>query len=92
MRPILDKVVLKRAESEDSTPGGLVLPDNAKEKPQKGLVVAVGPGPRNETGEYSPMEMKEGDTVYFNKYVGNEITIAGEKYMVVAEKDILLVV
>ncbi|MBE0476490.1 MAG: co-chaperone GroES [Coriobacteriia bacterium] len=91
LKPLGDRVVVKPAEAEEQTKSGLFIPDTAKEKPQKGSVVAVGEG-RYEEGKRIPMDVKEGDVVIYRKYGGTEIKIEGEDYMILEERDILAVV
>ncbi len=89
--PLDDRVVLQRLEAEDTTQGGIVLPDAAKEKPQKGKVVAVGPGRVLDDGSRVGLEAKKGDTVLFGKYAGTEVTVDGEEYVIMKESDLLAV-
>jgi chaperonin GroES len=89
IRPLNDRVVVKRVEEEAKTPGGIIIPDTAKEKPQEGKVMAVGPGRRDEKGKLTPLDVKEGDRVLFSKYAGTEIKINGEEHIVMREDDIL---
>jgi len=91
IRPLGDRVVVKRIEEEPKTKGGIVLPDTAKEKPQKGKVIAVGTGRVLENGQKVPLEVKEGDIVVFAKYGGTEIEIEGEEYVILSERDLLAV-
>jgi len=91
LKPLGDRVVLKPLRDEEKTKGGIVLPDTAKEKPQKGEVVAIGSGRLLENGERAPLEVKVGDRVIFSKYAGTEIKIEGEEYLIVYERDILAV-
>jgi chaperonin GroES len=81
-RPLHDRVVLKRIEAEEKTSGGIIIPDTAKEKPQEGEVVAVGPGGRDETGKLIPIDLKAGDRVLFGKWSGTEVKIDGVDYLV----------
>lgn len=92
LRPLGDRVVVKRIEEEAKTKGGIVLPDTAKEKPQKGKVIAVGSGRLLDNGTKVPLEVKQGDTVVFAKYGGTEIEIDGEEYIILSERDLLAVV
>jgi chaperonin GroES len=93
IRPLEDRVVLTVDDQEQTTSSGLVIPDTAKEKPQQGTVVAVGPGKRSEqTGEPIQLDVKEGDTVLFSKYGGTEVKIDGQEYMILSARDILAVV
>ena len=87
--PLGDRVVLKRAEAEETTAGGIVLPDAAKDKPQRGEVVAVGDGHTKDDGTKTPLTVKEGDTVIFSSYAGDEITIGDEEMLLLRESDIL---
>jgi chaperonin GroES len=88
-RPLHDRVVLKRVEGVEKTQGGIIIPDNAKEKPQEGEVIAVGPGCRNETGKLTPIDVKPGDRVLFGKWSGSEIKIGGEDLLIMKEADLL---
>ncbi|HHI80608.1 MAG TPA: co-chaperone GroES [Planctomycetes bacterium] len=89
IRPIDDRVVIKILEAEETTPGGLVLPDTAKEKPQKGEVIAVGPGKIQKDGKRSPMELEKGDVVIFGKYSGSDVKIGGEDFKIMRESEVL---
>jgi len=91
LRPLKDRVLVLRIEQDEKTPGGLIIPDTAKEKPQEGKVVAVGPGKRDENGERLPMTVKEGDRILFSKYGGNEIKIDGVEHLIMQEDDILAI-
>ena len=92
IRPLGDRVLVKRLEAEEKTKGGIVLPETAKEKPQKGEVVAVGKGKVLENGKVEPLEVKKGDKVLFGKYAGNEITYKEEEYLILREDDILAII
>jgi len=92
VRPMEDRVILKSMEAQEKTAGGIFIPDNAKEKPQKGEVVAVGPGKTNDKGERNAMTLKVGDKVLYGKYSGTEVTIDGVEYLIVRESDVLAVV
>ncbi|MGI9952291.1 co-chaperone GroES [Moorellaceae bacterium AZ2] len=92
LKPLGDRVLVKVVEAEAKTKAGIVLPDTAKEKPQQGEVVAVGPGRVLENGQRVPMEVKQGDRIIFAKYAGTEIKEREEKYLLVSERDILAVV
>ncbi len=92
IKPLADRVVVEPIEEEVTTKGGIVLPDTAKEKPQKGKVIAVGSGKLLESGERVPLEVKEGDVVVFAKYGGTEIEIEGTEYIILSERDLLAVV
>jgi len=87
IKPLADRVLVEAAAAEDKTAGGIIIPDTAKEKPQKGTVVAVGPGKKDE-----PMTVKIGDNVLYGKYAGTEITIDGENYLIMRESDIVAVI
>jgi chaperonin GroES len=89
IKPLNDRVIVKRVEEEQKTVGGIIIPDTAKEKPQEGLVVAVGPGKRSDDGQRTPLEVKEGDRILFGKYAGTEIKIDGEEHVFMKEDDIL---
>jgi chaperonin GroES len=88
-RPLHDRVVVKRIEEESKTAGGIIIPDTAKEKPQQGEVVAVGPGARDESGKVVPLDVKVGDRVLFGKWSGSEVKIDGEDLLIMKESDIL---
>ena len=88
-RPLHDRVVVRRLESETKTAGGIIIPDSAKEKPQQGEVIAVGPGGRDEQGKAIPMGVKEGDVVLFGKWSGTEVKINGEDLLIMKESDIM---
>ncbi len=90
VKPLGDRVVVKPAEGEEKTASGLVIPDTAKEKPQEGTVIAVGPG-RYEDGKYVPMGVKEGDKIIYSKYGGTEVKVEGEECLILSERDILAV-
>lgn len=88
-RPLHDRLVVERLEEERTTPGGIVIPDNAVEKPIKGKVVAAGPGKRNEDGKIHLLDVKVGDIVLFGKYSGTEIKLEGKEYLVMREDDVM---
>jgi chaperonin GroES len=88
-RPLHDRVVVKRIDAEEKTKGGIIIPDSAKEKPQEGLVVAVGPGGRDEAGKLIPIDIKTGDRVLFGKWSGTEIKLDGEELLIMKESDIM---
>jgi len=90
-RPLNDRVLLKRIDAEHKTAGGLFIPENAKEKPQEGIVVAVGEGKHLENGKVKKLDVKEGDRVYFRKYAGNDLTLEGVEHVVLREDEILAV-
>lgn len=92
LKPLNDRVLVKRLESEDRTAGGLYIPDTAKEKPSRGEVVAAGPGKRAEDGKIMPMTVKAGDLVLFNKYGGTEVKLDGAEHLVMREDDILAII
>jgi chaperonin GroES len=91
-RPLHDRVVVKRIESEEKTKGGIIIPDTAKEKPQEGEVVAVGPGARDESGKLVPLDLKAGDRVLFGKWSGTEVKLDGVDLLIMKESDIMGVV
>ena len=91
LQPLDDRIVVKPGESEETTASGLVIPDTAKEKPQQGLVVAVGPG-RRDDGKVVAPDVKKGDRVLFGKYSGSEVQIDGEEHLIIREEDILAVI
>jgi chaperonin GroES len=91
-RPLHDRVVIKRIEAEAKSVGGIIIPDTAKEKPQQGEVVAVGPGGRDETGKLTPIDVKVGDRVLFGKWSGTEVKIDNQEYLIMKESDIMGVV
>jgi len=88
IRPLNDRVIVKRIAEEEKTKGGIIIPDTAKEKPQEGKIVAVGPG-KNEDGKTIPLGVKAGDKILFGKYSGTEITLDGEEHLIMREDDIL---
>ena len=89
LQPLGDRLIVEVLEEEEMTVSGIVLPDTAKEKPQRGRVLAVGPGPRDEDGEYIKMELEEGDEIIFSKYGGTEIKVAGDDVLILRESDVL---
>jgi len=89
IKPLEDRIVVMRTEADDKTAGGILLPENAKEKPQEGRVVAVGPGKQLDSGERATPDVKEGDVVLFGKYSGTEITVEGEEVTILRESDVL---
>jgi chaperonin GroES len=91
-RPLHDRVVIKRLEGEEKSKGGIIIPDTAKEKPQEGKVVAVGPGARDESGKLVPLDLKAGDRVLFGKWSGTEVKIDGDDLLIMKESDILGIV
>jgi chaperonin GroES len=88
-RPLHDRVVVKRIEAEEKSAGGIIIPDTAKEKPQQGEVVAVGPGGRDEAGKLIPIDVQPGDRVLFGKWSGTEVKIDGVEYLIMKESDIM---
>ena len=92
LKPLGNRVVIEPIEQEEITASGIVLPETAKEKPQKGKVLSVGPGERNEKGERIPLDVSEGDTVLFAKYAGTEIKLDGDKLLILRESDLLAIV
>ena len=91
-RPLHDRVLVKRVKEEEKTKGGIIIPDTAKEKPQEGEVVAVGPGGRDEDGERIEMDVKVGDRILFGKWSGTEVTLDGEELLIMKESDIMGVI
>ena len=89
IRPLQDRVIVKRLEEEEKTKGGIIIPDSAKEKPQEGKVVAVGKGKVSEEGKVIPLDVKAGDRILFGKYAGTEVKIEGEEHLIMREEDIL---
>jgi chaperonin GroES len=89
LRPLHDRVIVKRLEEEEKTAGGIIIPDTAKEKPQQGKVIAVGKGRTLDNGEVTPLMVKEGDRVLFSKYSGTEVKVGGEELLIMREDDIL---
>src|SRR3989304_8254464 len=92
LKPLADRVLIEPIEDEEVTPGGIVLPETAKEKPQRGKVLAVGPGGRDEDGKLITMEVKVGETVLFAKYSGTEIKVEGKKMLILRQSDLLAIV
>ncbi len=92
LRPLRDRVIVKRLEEEEKTKGGIIIPDTAKEKPQQGEIIAVGNGKILENGTTVPLTVKEGDKVLFSKYAGNEVKVEGEELLIMREDDILAVI
>jgi len=89
LRPLHDRIIVKRLEEENKTAGGILIPETAKEKPQKGEIIAVGKGKKAEDGKVTPIDVKVGDKVLFGKYAGTEIKIEGQEYLIMREDDIL---
>ena len=92
IRPLQDRVIVKRVDEEKTSAGGIIIPDTAKEKPQEGKVVAVGKGKLGEDGKVQPLDVKSGDKILFGKYAGTEIKIEGEEHLILREDDILGVI
>jgi chaperonin GroES len=92
VKPLADRILVKPLEAEEKTKGGIIIPDNAKEKPQKGEVVAVGPGKIADNGQKIVMELKKGDKVLYGKYSGTEVTVDGQEYLIVKESDVLAII
>ena len=91
-RPLHDRVLVRRIEAEEKTKGGIIIPDTAREKPQQGEVIAVGPGGRDESGKLIPIDVKVGETILFGKWSGNEVKIDGVEYLIMKESDIMGVI
>jgi chaperonin GroES len=92
MRPLDDRIVVEQSKAEEKTAGGIVLPDTAKEKPQRGKVVAVGPGRLLDSGERGKPSVKVGDEVFYGKYAGSDVEVNGQKYVILKESDVLAIV
>ena len=92
IRPLQDRVIVKRLEEEEKTKGGIIIPDTAKEKPQEGKVIAVGKGKVNDDGKLTPLDVKVGDKILFGKYSGTEVKLNGEEHLIMREDDILGVI
>ena len=88
-RPLGDRVLVRRVEEEQKTKGGIIIPDTVKEKPQEGLIVAVGPGARDDSGKVQPLDLKTGDRILFGKWSGSEIKLDGEDLLIMKESDVL---
>ena len=91
LRPLGDRILVTRVDEEELSKGGIIIPDTAKEKPQEGKVVAVGPGKTNDDGNTIPLSVKKGDKVLFSKYAGTEINVEGEEHLFIREEDVLAV-
>ena len=89
LQPLGDRLIVEVLEEEETTSSGIVLPDTAKEKPQRGRILAVGPGPRDDDGKYISMDLSDGDEIIFSKYGGTEIKIGGDDYLILRESDVL---
>ena len=92
LKPLGDRIIAKALEAEAKTAGGIVLPDSAKEKPQEGEVIAVGPGTQLDSGKMTPMDVKVGDKIIYGKYAGTEIKIGGEEYIILRQEDVLAII
>ena len=92
IRPLQDRILVKRIDEEEKTKGGIIIPDSAKEKPQEGKVVAVGNGKIGEDGKIQPLDVKKGDKLLFSKYAGTEVNLEGEEHLIIREDDVLGVV
>lgn len=92
VRPLHDRVLVRRLESEEKTAGGIIIPDSAKEKPMEGEIIAVGTGHKSEDGKTTPLDVKAGDIVLFTKWAGTEVKVGGEELMIMKESDILAIV
>ena len=92
IKPLEDRVIVTLDDNEQTTASGLVIPDTAKEKPQQGTVVAVGPGKRSDTGDLVPLDIEEGQTVLFSKYGGTEVKLDGQEYLILSARDVLAIV
>ena len=92
IRPLHDRIIVERLEEESKTAGGLIIPDTAKEKPQKGVIIAAGKGKKSEDGKVQPLDVKVGDQILFGKYAGTEIKVEGKEYLMMREDDILGVI
>ncbi len=88
-KPLGDRILIKQLEAKDQTKGGIVLPDTAKEKPQEGQIVAVGPGKTSDEGKVIPLSLKVGDKILYGKYSGTEVNIDGDEYLIIREEDVL---
>ena len=92
IRPLQDRILVKRIEEEEKTAGGIIIPDTAKEKPQEGKVIAAGNGKIGEDGKVQPLDVKKGDRILFSKYAGTEVNVEGEEHIIIREDDVLGVV
>jgi chaperonin GroES len=92
IRPLQDRIIVKRLDEEEKTSGGIIIPDTAKEKPQEGKVIAVGKGKVGEDGKTTPLDVKKGNKVLFSKYAGTEVNIEGEEHLIIREDDVLGVI
>ena len=89
IRPLQDRILVKRIDEEDKTKGGIIIPDTAKEKPQEGKVIAVGNGKIGDDGKVQPLDVKKGDKLLFSKYAGTEVNVDGEEHLIIREDDVL---
>jgi chaperonin GroES len=89
IRPLHDRILIKRVDEEQKTAGGIIIPDSAKEKPQEGRVIAVGNGKADDDGKVRPLDVKKGDRVLFGKYTGSEVNLDGEEHLIIREEDVL---
>ena len=89
IRPLQDRILVKRIDEEDKTKGGIIIPDSAKEKPQEGKVIAVGNGKIGDDGKLQPLDVKKGDKLLFSKYAGTEVNLDGEEHLIIREDDVL---
>ena len=89
IRPLQDRIIVKRIEGDEVSPGGIIIPDSAKEKPQEGKIIAVGKGKIGEDGKLQPLDVKKGDKVLFSKYAGSEVNIDGDEHLIIREDDVL---
>ncbi|MDR2538422.1 MAG: co-chaperone GroES [Bifidobacteriaceae bacterium] len=92
IQPLEDRIVIRQLEAETKSPGGIIIPDSAAEKPQEGEVLAVGPGKFNDKGERTPLDVKVGDTVLYSRYGGTEVKLAAEEYVILSAHDVLAIV
>jgi chaperonin GroES len=92
IRPLQDRILIRRVEEEETTAGGIIIPDSAKEKPQEGVVVAAGKGKVRDDGGVTALDVKAGDRVMFSKYAGSDVTLDGEEYTIIREDDVLAIV
>ncbi len=92
IRPLQDRILLRRTEGEEKTAGGIIIPDSAKEKPQEGVVIATGKGKVREDGSITPLDVAEGDVILFSKYAGTDVTVDGEELIILREDDVLAIV
>jgi chaperonin GroES len=92
LQPLHDRIIVEAAAKEQTTAGGIILPDTAQEKPQRGVVLAVGPGKRLDSGQLAPVDVKKGDTVLYGKYGGTEVTVDGKDYVIIRAEEILAIV